>query len=373
MKYILSVLISIFSLGLHAQNTISATIQHGGLTREYRLYVPASYNPSKAAPLVLNLHGYTSNNIQQEFYGDFRPIADTAGFLIVHPNGTLDNSGNRYWNVGFFPSPVDDVDFLLNLIDSISASYNINQNRVYSTGMSNGGFMSYKLACETNRFAAIAPVAGSMTLASFAQCAPTKPTPVMEIHGTADGTVPYLGNTNFLSVDSLIKYWVAFNHCDLNPTMSNVPNTNLTDGATAEHYVYANGDNGVTLEHYKIINGGHTWAGASFAVGTTCMDFSASKEIWRFFNQYSLTTQIENETDLISFSLFPNPANENISIDFGKNIFAKIELRDMQAKILKESHLEGEIHTISVADLPQGMYCIKVQVGDKEEYKIFVK
>jgi polyhydroxybutyrate depolymerase len=336
--------------------------------------VPASYNATKPAPLILNLHGYTSNNLQQEFYGDFRPIADTAGFLLVHPNGTLDNSGNRYWNVGFFPSPINDVGFLLALIDSLSATYNINQNRIYSTGMSNGGFMSYKLACETNRFAAIASVTGSITTSNFALCAPTKPTPVMEIHGTADNTVPYLGTATFLPIDSVVNYWVKFNHCDAMPTMTNVPNINTTDGATAEHYVYANGDNGVTVEHYKVIGGAHTWPGAAITIDVTCKDFSASKEIWRFFNQYSLTSEVENafEKDL-SFSLSPNPANEQISLNFPNEVDAKIEMRDMQGRILKQVNFRGQFQQLNVGDLAQGMYFIRVQIGDKEGFKSFVK
>ena len=370
---ILLLCLGLCALCLQAQNTLSGTIQHNGLTREYRLYVPASYNAAKPAPLILNLHGYTSNNLQQEFYGDFRPIADTAGFLLVHPNGTLDNNGSRYWNVGFFPSPIDDVGFLLALIDSLSSTYNINQNRIYSTGMSNGGFMSYKLACETNRFAAIASVTGSITTNNFALCAPTKPTPIMEIHGTADATVPYLGTTTFLAIDSVLNYWVKFNHCDTTPIVTNVPNTNTTDGATAEHYLYANGDNGVTVEHYKVIGGGHTWAGAAFNIGVTCMDFSASKEIWRFFNQYSLTTQVDNPLEMSIFSLFPNPAKEQISLDFGKEVLAEIEIRNMQGSILKELKAQTHLQQIEIGDLAQGIYFIRVQIAGNQGFKTFIK
>src|SRR5690606_17264346 len=103
-----------------SQTTIDHTLQHGGLTREYRLYIPASYDGTESVPLLFNLHGYTSNNVQQEVYADFRPIADTANFIIVHPNGTLDLGGNRYWNAFNIPGGVDDVGFLSTLIDEIS-------------------------------------------------------------------------------------------------------------------------------------------------------------------------------------------------------------------------------------------------------------
>src|SRR5258706_3847373 len=157
MKIFLFYLLFCFPLFLSGQQTINGTIMHDGLQRDYILYVPASYVPGTPAPLVLNFHGYTSNAFEQMFYGDFRPIADTAGFLIVHPNGTVDQLGNQHWNVGWGTSTVDDVGFTNALIDSLSAQYDINQDRVYSTGMSNGGFMSYKLACDlSNRIAAIA-------------------------------------------------------------------------------------------------------------------------------------------------------------------------------------------------------------------------
>ncbi|HPI09028.1 MAG TPA: PHB depolymerase family esterase, partial [Saprospiraceae bacterium] len=176
---------------LPAQTTLTGTIQSGGLTREYRLYKPAVYNGSTAVPLVINMHGYSSNNLEQEFYGDFRGIADTANFLIVHPNGTLDNQGQRFWNAFGTGSNVDDVGFISDLIDTLSAAYNIDPQRIYATGMSNGGFMSYSLACELNeRIAAIASVTGSMAPIKLASCNPQRPVPVMEIHGTADGVVP---------------------------------------------------------------------------------------------------------------------------------------------------------------------------------------
>ena len=178
-----------------AQQTIEDTIMYDGRMRTFILYVPESYQADVPAPLVLNFHGYTSNNLEQMFYGDFRPIADTAGFLIVHPMGTVDLLGNTHWNVGWGSSTVDDVGFTNALLDTLSAEYNINQDRIYSTGMSNGGFMSYRLACElSNRIAAIASVTGAMTINTPSTCSPEHPMPVMEIHGTADSTVPYNGN-----------------------------------------------------------------------------------------------------------------------------------------------------------------------------------
>ena len=124
----------------NSQQTINGSISHDNLDREYILYVPENYTGNDPIPLVFNFHGLGSNANEQMFYGDFRPIADTAGFIIVHPQGTI-FSGNAHFNVGGFTngSTVDDVGFSVALLDSIAANYNIDLDRVYSTGMSNGG------------------------------------------------------------------------------------------------------------------------------------------------------------------------------------------------------------------------------------------
>ena len=188
-----------------SQQTITASITHGGLQRDYILYVPANYTGTTAVPLLFNFHGYTSNATEQMWYGDFRAIADTAGFLIVHPEGKLDGSGNTHFNVGWGGSSINDVGFTSALIDSLLLDYSIDEDRVYSTGMSNGGFMSYQLACElSDRIAAIASVTGSMNMGWFNSCNPNHPMPIMEIHGTADGNVPYA------TIPSIMDFWANF-------------------------------------------------------------------------------------------------------------------------------------------------------------------
>ncbi|MBN8678255.1 MAG: T9SS type A sorting domain-containing protein [Chitinophagales bacterium] len=297
-----------------AQNTITGTIQSGGLTREYLLYIPAAYTGNTAVPLIFNLHGYTSSNLEQMFYADFRPIADTANFLIVLPNGTIDAQGNRHWNTFIGNSNVDDVGFIRDLLNSLESTYNIDANRVYSTGMSNGGFMSYSLACELNdRITAIASVTGSMIQSKLNACNPARPVPVMEIHGTSDNTVPYNGlpAATFVSIPALLNTWAGLNNCNPVPTITPVPNNNTTDGCTAERQIYTGGEYGSTVEHFKVIGGGHTWPGSAFNIGITNQDFSACKEIWRFFSQYQLDQLSETHTPEFmakTWTAFPNPA-----------------------------------------------------------------
>jgi polyhydroxybutyrate depolymerase len=282
---------------------------HDGLQREYILYVPSSYTGDEPAPLVFNFHGYGSNATDQMWYGDFRPIADRRGFLIVHPQGTL-FEGVTHWNVGGWTagSTVDDVGFTEALIDFLSSEYNIDSARVYSTGMSNGGYMSFLLACQlSERFAAIASVTGSMTPETFNDCSPQHPTPIMQIHGTSDGSVPYGGNVWSKSIDDVIQYWVDSNHCNPTPTVTALPDTDPTDGSTVEHIVYYDGDRDVNVEHFKVIGGGHTWPGNPFGGGSTNYDIDASEEIWRFFSRYD----INGFTDLARLLAGPGPHPDN--------------------------------------------------------------
>ena len=143
MKKILLIFIIIPYLIISQEVTVES-FSYDGLERSYIQYVPTSYSESNPVPLVLNLHGYSSNAGEQMIYSDFYNIAETEGFILIHPEGTIDDAGFQFWNSGNI-SEVDDVGFLSALIDQIALEYNINLDRVYSMGMSNGGFMSYQL------------------------------------------------------------------------------------------------------------------------------------------------------------------------------------------------------------------------------------
>jgi polyhydroxybutyrate depolymerase len=343
-----------------AQQTINGSITHDGLTRTYILYVPASYTPGTPVPLVFNFHGYTSNSSEQMFYADFRPIADTANFILVHPMGTLDGSNQPYWNAGF-GGAVDDLGFTSALIDSLSAQYSINPNRIYSTGMSNGGFMSYYLACElSDRIAAIASVTGTMAIGSQLTCSAQHPTPVMEIHGTADGTVPYTGNSTMIAIPSVMDFWVNFNNCSATPVTTPVTNTSTTDGCTAEHSIWTGGDNGVEVEHYKIVGGGHTWPGAPVVIGVTNYDINASKLIWIFFSKYDLNGAIGalgiEENNMSKVSVYPNPSADFITVE-GMEDWSAATITTLNGK---KVNCSIENQQIDIRSLDKGVYFLSL-------------
>lgn len=351
-----------------SQVTVVDSFMHGGLMRTYRLYVPAVYNGNNAVPVVLNLHGYTSNGLQQEQYGDFRTIADTANFIIAHPDGTFDATGNRFWNV-FGLSPVDDMGFLSALLDTIITHYNINTNRIYSTGMSNGGYMSHMLACSMgNRITAIASVTGTMTTSMKDNCMPSHPVPVMQIHGTADAVVPYTGSGVSLPIDTVVKYWVNANHCNSIPVFTAVPDIAPADGCTAGHYLYTGGDYGSTVELYKITGGGHTWPGAPVIIGVTNMDINASKEIWRFFSQYSLNNLITGMNEFshdekVGISIYPNPSAKNITIRFMNNDEREVILYNASGQKVHHEYSGKSIISITISDT--GIYFLQIKENGK--------
>ena len=367
-KYFLTIILSavLFAAtinNLKAQTSLFATIESDGIIRDYKIYVPAIYDGTTPVPLVFNFHGYGSDFIEQEQYGDFRAIADTANFILVHPNGTPDNFGTNSWNT-FGNSSTNDIGFIANLIDSLKQTYNIDTTAIYSTGMSNGGFMSYELACQlSERIAAVASVTGSITTSYLALCNAQHPMPVMQIHGTNDGTVDYNGTFIFEPIESVINYWIQFNNCDTNAVFNAIPDVVTIDNCTAEHYVYPNGNNGVEVEFYKIINGGHSWPGAPINLNTTNMDFQANQEIWRFFRKYrlggSIVTSKQNSIEeQKEFILFPNPTNLNVNIIFTNEQDRKIEITNALGQLINSYNCKTNQFEITLEKL--GIYFISV-------------
>ncbi len=282
--------------------TITGTIQHEGIQRDYRLHLPPNFDTSEELPLVFNLHGYTSNATEQEFYSEMNAVADTARFIVCYPNGL-----NNAWNVGFLGT-ADDLGFLNALIDVFHADYDINLTRVYSCGMSNGGFMSYLLACELNdRIAAVASVTGSMTTGMLDNCQPERPVPALEIHGTADPVVAYNGSAFNLGVEDVFDFWVGENACPGSPDTTAYPDIATNDQSTAQRITFADCEENSEVILIKVQDGGHTWPGAPINVGVTCQDLEASVEIWNFFNRFSLAIPLKESESLQTGHLLASP------------------------------------------------------------------
>ncbi|MCC5923039.1 MAG: T9SS type A sorting domain-containing protein [Crocinitomicaceae bacterium] len=360
----LTLLLIALPLGLLSQTNQTLTLTHGGLQRTYKIYVPAIYDNNSSAPLLLNLHGYTSDMVEQEVYGDFRAIADTAGFILVHPNGTLDLSGNRFWNA-FSAFGVDDIGFLNALVQEIKQNYNINDNKIYSVGMSNGGVMSYILACQANSpFAAVGSVTGSMPVGSFQNCQANRPTPIIQIHGTDDQVLPIGGNAQFEPIAQVVDFWVGHNDIPLNSSIFiELPDINTNDNSTAHQYIYCSDNNKpCEVEYLEIQNGGHTWPGSIVPLpnmGATNQDINASVEIWRFFSQFS-KDQLANNSSLplvLQLRLYPNPSND-------KQVFISSSRKVEEVKIFNSLGQSVPFELVTTDEL------MKIKTINKGSYTI---
>ena len=368
----------LISFSCFSQQTINGTIVHDGIVRSYKLYIPSIYSGNTVVPLLFNFHGYTSNSNEQMFYGDFRNIADTANFLVVHPQGTLDNTNTTHFNVGWGGSTVDDVGFTEALIDSLSAAYSVDQNRIYAVGMSNGGFMSFQLACDLSaKIAAVGSVTGSMTPSTLGDCNASHPMPIIQIHGTTDATVPYNGSTGWTaSITNVLNHWATFNNCSPIPTIVNVPNTNALDGSAVEKYTYENGDNCGEVVHFKVTNGQHTWPGSIFNFAGTNYDINASVEIWNFLSKYDIfgliscnPANIDEQFGIVDFQVFPNPCSESIHVDLNIAESSLYEIYSLYGQLLKSGSISLNSNVIDISDFqPQG-YLLKI--GGR--YQRFIK
>lgn len=261
-------------------------LTHDNLTRSYWLHLPPQAD-SLPLPLLLCYHGYGSKPRNLMTYSNFNNIADREGFIAVYPRGVR-HKGKRHWNVGGWieGSTVDDVHFTVALIDTLRSRYPVDTTRIYATGMSNGSFMTQLLACQlSDRIAAFASVAGSMTPETYRDCAPTRPIPMLHLHGTTDNIVPFDGGYPWTtSIDSVIKYWVAHNGNATKPIVTALPDLRKIDFSQPIRYLYtAPPDSDAEVQLYKIVQGGHDWFGA-----WGNRDIRSSEIIWAFLSRYRL-------------------------------------------------------------------------------------
>ncbi len=346
---------------LTGQEVRFGTITHDGVERNYKIFIPSSYDGNTPYPLVFNFHGFGSNGGEQEFYSDMNRVGEANDFFICYPNG-IDNS----WNVGWeFGSEADDVGFTSVLIDQMSMDFSIDAERIYACGMSNGGFMSFRLACELNdRIAAIASVTGSMSPALAMDCEPGRPVSILQFHGTDDGTVPYVGLEDLnIGIDSLFNYWNIVNNCTTDPDTVEIDDTNINDGSTVQKISYTNCEFNTEVVLYKIDKGAHTWPGAFLELGVTNQDVEASEVIWEFFKDKSLSNQTTSSDDVLvdnEVNIFPNPATDYILVE-SDNDWKQYSIYNIDGELISSGTIDSGLHKVNTSSFPSGTYFIQVQ------------
>jgi polyhydroxybutyrate depolymerase len=277
------------------------TLEYGGRQRSYLLHLPKNFAQEKKMPLVIDLHGGGGTGRSAMEQTGFNDLADKFGFIVVYPNGTgregflSGTPRNRQlltWNAGSCcgyarNSDVDDVGFIRELIKTLESKYQIDKKRIYVTGMSNGGMMAYRLACElSDKIAAIGVVSGVMTTSV---CEPKNPVSVIHIHGAMDNNVPMEGGVGSNALDRVpkppvmdsIKFWVKQNKCDEKPE--------VTVSGSVEKSVYQCKNKDLEVAFYLIKNGGHAWPGGrrmSTLLDKPAQELSASPIIWEFFEKH---------------------------------------------------------------------------------------
>ena len=236
---------------------------------ELPVTIPASYDGSTPAPLIVLLHGYTSSGAGQDSYMGFSRIADRYGFLLVAPDGDQESGGdhNRFWNASdaccnFFVSEVDDSGYIFDIINVVKFEYNVDPDRVYLIGHSNGGFMSYRTAYDhSGTIAAITSLAGANH--NEERPAPENPVHILQIHGTADGTIAYEGDdiqgNAYPSALASVTRWASYNGCSTSGADRELRHLEATiDGHETSVLLFKQGcKRGGSSELWTIAGGSH--------------------------------------------------------------------------------------------------------------------
>ena len=301
-----------FQKALKTGKTEMKRFEHGGLKRSYGLYIPASYDQSKRVPLLVALHGGGCNakNWPRITRNGFERLAEQTPFILVYPEGL-----KRQWNNerrgeknDAQKNKVDDLGFITSLIDYLTEKFSIDKNRIYLTGVSDGGMMAHYFAARhADKVAAMATVIASIPKNLEGTLAPGRPIPVLMINGTDDPLILWNGGLikvgrkicgSVISVEEAVNFWVKHNACHETPIMSNLPDRDPDDGTTVQAFRYDSGKSGCEVILYKIIGGGHTWPAyvdtrgwlmkkaITRALGRKSRDIDACEIIWKFFEDH---------------------------------------------------------------------------------------
>ena len=304
------------------------TLNHNGLIREY--YVSYPEGVTEPCPLIINMHGFDSNALEQQVYSGMNPYALDSNMAVVYPEGI-----NNSWNVGTFwdNNDIDDIGFISALIDSVAEDFIIDLDRVYACGMSNGGYMAYELACElSHKIAAFGSVTGNFMLNDNQECDDFREIPILHAHGTMDYIVPYdYSFDGSLYIVESITYWQGHNNLTYE-LIDTIPDIDNTDNSYVEKFTYYNDYSSTEFVHFRVYGGGHQWFGSIiadwviFQLGNNNHDININEELINFFLKYKLSDFIVTDMSTVSnveipngyklYQNYPNPFNPATTIAY---------------------------------------------------------
>ncbi len=414
-KNYIIILTLIVNLSLTAQQT-SEGFTFDNEARTYLLYVPTSYNSSTdTLPFVFALHGLGDTKENFNSFNGLESLAESEKFILVTPQaetptetvtvfgipiqvGTLMQNG---WHSGaggnafdfngqtitlpqayYVSSSRDDVGFLRALLDTVSNHYNVDSNRVYSTGFSMGGFMTNKLACEmSDKIAAIASVSGTIGNEISNSCNPEAIIPALHIHSLTDSTVGYDPNNWGLSAEDNVDFWINNNNCNTSPDTTDYSSV-VADNFTTIKYLYTQGDSASEVEFYYLEGPSHN---ESWYAGNN-KDINTAEVIWAFFNRHEKIREKTNPIDTttildisnVSFNVFPNPITNHINIVFSEKVKVKtISIINTLGKIIQTKNYSKYLNkaNFTLKNEAKGIYFLQIEnsKGEKTVSRFYKK
>jgi polyhydroxybutyrate depolymerase len=387
-RIVLTILGLLFCIGFsNAQTNVTDSIQFQGYYRTFITHIPSSYTGSDSVPLVFVLHGGGGTANGMISFSEFDLESDTSGFIAVFPQGAVPaSSGGFTWADGrgtpADTAGIDDVGFISALIDNLNNHYEINNSKVYACGMSNGGFMSQRLAVElNNKIAAVASVGSTIDSSQVSTYQPALPVPVLLINGVDDPFVPFDGGQvngsqgYAISSFDLFNFWFQKNNCTGQIDSIQLPDIVPSESSTITKYYNHNCDCNSQIVLYKVNGGGHTWPGVpnfwyELIAGQTNEDIHASVEIWGFFNNFN-NCETTNSIEIIlnkdiPFKIFPNPTDGFIYIE-SLNVLSENELKliDITGKTIFEKTQFYSSYTIDITNIEKGIYFLIIDTETK--------
>lgn len=361
-------------LGNHTSaQVMNSTVLYDGVNRSYVTYVPTTWLTTVNMPLLFVLHGTTQTGQGIADISEFNTIAENEGFIVVYPDGI-----GGSWNTGIpGASTADDMGLIDTLIVMHEALYGTDQSRVFSCGFSAGGYMSYRLACESPRcFAGVASVSGTMTDLIVNNCSPLFTTPVLHIHGDADFVVAYNGSVIAgIGVDSVMATWNGYNTCPTVPVMTSLPDINTMDNSTVDKYTFEPCAQNLSNVLLKVNGGGHQWPGTNAilgGIGVINRDIDASEEIWNFFSALDCdnVTTVSEEQFIDPSTAWFDPTMNALHFDLSDKMEYRIV--NAQGKSVGSGMLAIGEHIVDLHDLSPGVYICSFPSGSEVAYR-FVK
>ncbi len=351
-KLIISALV--LTMGL---NLLTAQVQHftwQNQEREYIIHTPA--NRTGSIPVMFYLHGLTVQIVpcDQEYH--FAELSDELGWAIVVPQALNQGIGTM-WSAGLSNSDIDDVGFLLALLDTLTIQYDLNSDSVFFTGFSMGGFMTHRMAIEHgDRITACAPVSGLIAQPMSLET-PVVPVRMLHVHGTQDYVVGYNGSSTVfgatlgLGVEAILDYWQTANNCSGEPVIDTLPDLH-DDGLRFVHYTY---NCGTDLQLLKVLGGAHSWYHSAQQYDVAYMDV-----ICRFFKGEDIVSAIHTP-EMNPLHVSPNPAAGLVSVEVDEP--SVISVFDAQGQMVEQQEVEPGRSWLDLSRLPNGLYIVKDQRG----------